>query len=54
MLVVVTRSVHISPTVFLSELGGIFGLCLGCSLISFLEVVYWLGIKMIARIVAEK
>ena len=31
---------------FLSEMGGIFGLCLGCSLISGLEVVYWLGFKM--------
>ena len=44
------RSVRISPTVFLSELGGIFGLCLGCSIVSFIEVVFWLVYKVAVRI----
>lgn len=34
-----------TPTVFFSEVGGIFGLCLGCSLISGLEVIYWLLVR---------
>ena len=29
------------PVEFFSSLGGIFGLCLGFSIISFLEIIYW-------------
>ena len=32
---------------FLSNMGGLFGLCLGFSIISFVEVFYWLLIKPI-------
>ena len=39
------KSARNTPTQFLSEVGGIFGLCLGCSLISVLEVIYWIGLK---------
>ena len=27
---------------FISNLGGCFGLCLGFSIISFLEIIYWI------------
>ena len=27
---------------FIASLGGLFGLCLGFSIISFLEIIYWL------------
>ena len=27
---------------FVASLGGLFGLCLGFSIISFLEIIYWL------------
>ena len=30
------------PVDFVASLGGLFGLCLGFSIISFLEIVYWL------------
>ena len=37
---------------FISSLGGLFGLCLGFSIISFLEVFYW-GTIRICRSLAE-
>ena len=30
------------PVDFVASLGGLFGLCLGFSIISFLEIVYWI------------
>jgi hypothetical protein len=30
---------------FLSNMGGLFGLCLGFSMVSFVEVVYWLVLR---------
>ena len=30
------------PVDFVASLGGLFGLCLGFSIISFLEIIYWL------------
>ena len=35
------RSIRIGPVDFVASLGGLFGLCLGFSIISFLEIVYW-------------
>ena len=35
------RSIRIGPVDFIASLGGLFGLCLGFSIISFLEIVYW-------------
>ncbi len=35
---------------FLSQVGGILGLCVGISLISAMEFVYWMSVKMIRRI----
>ena len=31
---------------FVAMIGGTFGLCLGLSLVSFVEIIYWLAIKM--------
>ena len=31
---------------FISSVGGLFGLCLGFSLISFFEIVYWFVIRL--------
>ena len=31
---------------FVAMIGGTFGLCLGFSLVSFVEMLYWLAIKM--------
>ena len=44
------RRPNVTPTVFLSEVGGIFGLCLGCSLLSGLEVFYWLFVKVFCAV----
>ena len=38
------RSIRIGPVDFVASLGGLFGLCLGFSIISFLEIVYWAAI----------
>ena len=35
------RRIRIGPIEFISSLGGLFGLCLGFSLISFFEIIYW-------------
>ena len=35
------RRIRMSPIEFLSSLGGLFGLCLGFSIISLVELVYW-------------
>ena len=36
------RSIRMSTVDFVASLGGLFGLCLGFSIISFLEIIYWL------------
>ena len=30
------------PVDFVASLGGLFGLCLGFSIISFIEIIYWI------------
>ena len=35
------RSIRMGPVDFIASLGGLFGLCLGFSIISFLEIIYW-------------
>ena len=35
------RSIRMGPVDFVASLGGLFGLCLGFSIISFLEIIYW-------------
>ena len=36
------RSIRMGPVDFVASLGGLFGLCLGFSIISFLEIIYWI------------
>jgi len=36
------RSIRMGPVDFIASLGGLFGLCLGFSIISFLEIIYWI------------
>ena len=31
------------PVDFVASLGGLFGLCLGFSIISFFEIIYWVA-----------
>ena len=42
------RRIRMGPIEFISSLGGLFGLCLGFSFISFFEIVYW-AIKALSR-----
>ena len=35
----------------ISQLGGLFGLCLGFSFISFIEIFYWISIRLCRNIV---
>ena len=35
------RGIRMGPVDFIASLGGLFGLCLGFSIISFLEIIYW-------------
>merc|ERR1712128_232109 len=43
------KSRRMTETDFLSNLGGLFGLCLGFSIISFIEIVYWFIIRMFKK-----
>ena len=40
------RQIRMSPTEFISSLGGLFGLCLGFSIASFFEIIYWFTIVL--------
>ena len=35
---------------FVSQIGGLFGLCLGFSAISFIELFYWMSIRLCRNI----
>ena len=35
------RSIKMGPVDFIASLGGLFGLFLGFSIISFVEIIYW-------------
>ena len=36
---------------FISSIGGLFGLCLGFSLVSLYEIFYWFVVKLGRRII---
>ena len=42
------------PIDFVSQLGGLFGLCLGFSLISFIELFYWFSVRLIRNCFNQK
>jgi amiloride-sensitive sodium channel len=35
---------------FVANLGGLFGLCLGFSIVSFIEILYWFSIGLCRNI----
>ena len=43
------RSKRMTPIDFVSSLGGLFGLLLGFSLLSFVEILYWFIIVLCRR-----
>ena len=44
------RSQNMGWVDFISQIGGLFGLCLGFSAISFIELFYWLSIRLCRNI----
>ena len=40
------RRIRMGPIEFISLMGGLFGLCLGFSFISFFEIIYWATIAL--------
>ena len=40
------RRIRMGPIEFISLMGGLFGLCLGFSFISFFEIIYWATIGL--------
>ena len=40
------REARMTPVGFISQVGGLMGLCLGFSLLSFIELVYWFTYRM--------
>ena len=49
MLAEYERSLKMTSIDFISSLGGVFGLFLGFSLISFVEILYWFCVVMLRR-----
>ena len=45
------RSISMGPVDFVSSLGGLFGLFLGFSVISFCEIIYWTSVQLTRNIV---
>ena len=48
------RSEKMTIIDFISSLGGLFGLFLGFSLMSFVEIIYWFGVVMARRTLLRK
>ena len=48
------RSQRMTIIDFISSLGGVFGLFLGFSLISFVEIIYWFCVVLVRRVVQGK
>ena len=46
LLLDMERDISMGPVEFVSSLGGLFGLFLGFSAVSFLEIVYWATVRM--------
>ena len=40
------RSISMGPVEFVSSLGGLFGLFIGFSIISFFEIIYWAFVRL--------
>ena len=48
------RSLRMTEIDFISALGGVFGLFLGFSLISFVEIIYWFCVVLLRRLIWGK
>ena len=48
------RSLRMTEIDFISALGGVFGLFLGFSLISFVEIIYWFCVVLTRRLIWGK
>ena len=42
------------PVDFIASLGGLFGLCLGFSIISFIEIIYWAATGIFRNVFAKQ
>ena len=47
------RSISMGPVEFVSSLGGLFGLFLGFSIISFLEIIYWATVQLARNVISR-
>ena len=47
------RSIRMGPVDFVASLGGLFGLCLGFSIISFIEIIYWVVAGVIRSVLGK-
>ena len=47
------RSIKMNPVDFVASLGGLFGLCLGFSIISFIEIIYWIAAGVIRSVLGK-
>lgn len=47
------RSIRMGPVDFVASLGGLFGLCLGYSIISFIEIIYWVVAGVIRSVLGK-
>ena len=45
------RGISMGPVEFVSSLGGLFGLFLGFSLVSFLEIIYWATVRICRNLI---
>ena len=48
------RSLKMTEIDFISSLGGVFGLFLGFSLMSFVEIIYWFCVVLVRRAIWGK
>ena len=45
------RGISMGPVEFVSSLGGLFGLFLGFSVVSFLEIIYWVTVRICRNLI---
>ena len=46
-----TREERMTLIQYISQMGGLLGLCIGFSLISGVEIIYWLTIRLIRNVI---
>ena len=48
------RGISMGPVEFISSLGGLFGLFLGCSIVSFVEFIYWATVRVCRNLIWKR